>query len=121
MNEVQAKNEELTFHGSYSHDRNEQKEKAIELRKEGYRAVVVNCLPSKLSRGLDGMGYSVYVEKKYFTDRRIKEIKDILSREKHTKIKLKQEYEEKLNKLNHEVELLKGEYMLKTGKEYKGE
>lgn len=48
------------FHGAYSHDLEEMKQRAAELRFQGHKAVVVNEPPSPLSRGHHGMGYSVY-------------------------------------------------------------
>jgi len=69
MTKLQAIQQGLSFTGSYSHDKEEQKFNAGEIRKQGYRAVVVNVPPDKLSRGHHGMGYSVYAEKRYFDDK----------------------------------------------------
>src|SRR6185503_6363850 len=60
MNERQAIEKGYTFHGAYSHNKEEMKARAAQLRAEGNQAVVVNTPPSKLSRGYRGMGYSVY-------------------------------------------------------------
>jgi len=60
MNERRAEEMGYSFHGAYSHDKEEMKLRAKELRDSGNKAVVVNIPPNPLSRGHHGMGYSVY-------------------------------------------------------------
>jgi hypothetical protein len=77
MNEKKAIEEGYNFTGSYSHDKEEMKSKAKEIRNEGFAAVVVTSL---LSRGSHGMGYSVFAERKYFYNRNLIENKKTLER-----------------------------------------
>jgi hypothetical protein len=81
MREQQAEKEGLHFTGSYSHNKEEQKADAEKLRKQGYRAIVCNVPSNPLSRGNNGMGYSVYAEKKYFNDKRLATLQSQFSRE----------------------------------------
>jgi hypothetical protein len=60
MNERKAHQMGYNFHGAYSHNKEEMKQRALELRKQGNKALVVNEPPNPLSRGHHGMGYSVY-------------------------------------------------------------
>jgi len=60
MNEKQADEKGYHFQGGYSHDKNEMKLRAVELRNAGNKAVVVDSPPSKYSRGHRGMGYLLF-------------------------------------------------------------
>ena len=60
MNEKQANQKGYHFQGGYSHDKNEMKLRAVELRNAGNKAIVVDSPPSKYSRGHHGMGYSIF-------------------------------------------------------------
>lgn len=60
MNKRQAEQDGYIFHGAFSHNKEEVKSRAAELRKMGNKAIVVNVPPSKYSRGYHGMGYSIY-------------------------------------------------------------
>ena len=71
MNERQARKQGLSFTGKYtSHlmEKNRLLQEAKEIRKRGYRAVIVDCPSSKYSRGGSSMGWSVYAHAKYFED-----------------------------------------------------
>ena len=96
MNEEQARREGLGFTGHYSHNKDEQKAHAKEIRDQGFRAIVVNVPTSKLSRGYRGMGYSVYAEQKYFDSRRKDVIEGWLEMIPERKCRAQEEYEEKL-------------------------
>jgi len=60
MNVRQAQQKGYHFHGAYSNDKEEMKQRAAELRTQGNKAVVADTPSSSLSRGFHGMGYSVY-------------------------------------------------------------
>lgn len=79
MNEQQATRDGLSFTGIYSHNKDEVKVQAKELREQGYRVVMCNVPSNPLSRSNNGMGYSVYAEKKYFSDQRLISLKKQLS------------------------------------------
>ena len=69
MTEQKARLEGLDFTGHYERFIEPIKEKAKEIRKKGYKARTV------ISDG----GYSIYAEKKYFTDKQIKSYKNTIS------------------------------------------
>ena len=119
MNEVQAKREGLSFTGSYSHEKGKQKDDAKIIRDSGFRAIVINCPPSRLSRGSHGMGYSVYAEKAYFENKNLiankKKLADIPSEIKSLEEKYMEdlkELEEKEKNLATRIE--EGEEFLKA-------
>jgi hypothetical protein len=56
----QLRAEGFTFHGSYSFRKEEIKQRAAELRKQGHKARMVYIPSDKLSRGHSGGGYSIY-------------------------------------------------------------
>lgn len=60
MNKKQVIQKGYHFHGAYSHDKEEMKQRAVELRDQGNKAIVVDTPPNPLSCGYHGMGYSVY-------------------------------------------------------------
>lgn len=62
MTERQASLDGLEFTGHYSHNKEDMKLRAKELRDKGFCAVVVNTPTNRLSRGSRAMGYSVYAE-----------------------------------------------------------
>jgi predicted RNA-binding protein YlxR (DUF448 family) len=96
MTEKQAEKNGYNFTGSYSHDKEEQKNEAKKIREQGFKACVVNNPPSRYSRSHRGMGYSVYAEKKYF-DEKVK--KELLKRISFVENRKKQAYDEYLKKL----------------------
>ena len=71
MNEKQAVSKGYHFTGSYSHDKEEQKQEALKIRGQGFKAMVLTTHPDTLSRGHHGDGYSVYAEQKYFDSERL--------------------------------------------------
>ena len=118
MDEKQAIEKGLGFTGYYSHSKEDMKEEALNYRKRGYKAVVVNVPDARYSRGPRGMGYSVYIEKKYFKDERAKNMKREISRIPLKRKTAKEEYDKNLNLLNiREIEL-KNKYYNLTGIKY---
>ena len=79
MNKQQAESQQLIYHGAYNQGKEVIKTRAQELRRKGYRAVVVDIPASKYSRGSHSMGYALYVEKKFFNDERINELNKWIS------------------------------------------
>lgn len=79
MNKKQAVAKGYRFTGHYSHDKEEQKQNALEIRKSGVKAIVVNIPTNPLSRGNHGMGYSVYAEQKYFDYQLLNDLKMLLT------------------------------------------
>jgi len=71
MRDVQAVARGYSFTGSFGWDKEEQKERAVKERKDGYKALVVCKPPSPLSRGHHGIGYSVYRKP---TEKKLREI-----------------------------------------------
>lgn len=59
INEKYAKARGYEFHGAYSWNHDEIKKRAVEIRKQGNKAMIVYSPGSKYSRG-GGGGYSVY-------------------------------------------------------------
>jgi hypothetical protein len=101
MTEKQARQEGLMFTGSYlSWKKEEIKNDAAEIRKQGFRAVVVIT---------SGGGYSVYAEKKYFTYRRIKDIEMHLSNFGEWKKRAYDEYQKRLKEIDDKIKRLQDE------------
>lgn len=77
--EREAKERGYRFTGVYDWD----KEKVKTRQKEfaGYKTLLVNVPSSKLSRSSRGMGYSVYIEPRYFRDREIERLKKVIALE----------------------------------------
>jgi len=102
MIKEQAEMEGLLFTGVYENSYNKEKVKkrASEFRKQGYRAVVVSEKANKYARGQNTgiVGYSVYIEQKYFEDERKKklrfELEGIPGKKEHLLEKYKKELEE---------------------------
>ncbi len=99
MNEKQASIKGYAFTGSYGHDKEIILEKAKEIRKNGFRAVVVNTPPNPLSRGSYGMGYSVYADRRYFKNERLLEVVKTLQSMPNRYKDLEKEYDENRIKL----------------------
>lgn len=91
MNEKRAQQEGLSFTGIYvrSYESDKAKERAKEIRKQGYKAVMVQ---------VDG-GVSVYAEEKYFIDKQMREIKKRLAAVDRQKEYAKEKYEQELQKI----------------------
>jgi 16S rRNA C1402 N4-methylase RsmH len=107
MTKKQVELKHYRFTGSYSHYKEDQKEEALKIRKQGFKAVVVDIPTSKYSWDTKIMGYSVYAEKKYFDyQNKISAEKELQNIPKQ-KEQLKKEYEEKLNKIIEREEYLK--------------
>ena len=80
------------FTGIYSHDKAEVKNRQNEYT--GYKTLLVNVPPNKLSRGHHGMGYSVYVEPRYARDQAIENCETRISEEDQLIAAKLKEYEE---------------------------
>jgi hypothetical protein len=96
MNEVQARQEGLSFTGHYSQDKDEVKANAKKIRDAGFNARVVNVPTSKLSRGSHSMGYSVYADKHYFAQQTIEDCTRYLNCIHSRKEHLKEQYDKDL-------------------------
>lgn len=108
-----AEKKGLIFAGHYSYNKEEVIIEKNKYECKGYKAYVVNEPYDLFSRVHKGMGYSVYVEKKYFVDRRIKDIERYISRMPLKRKNAKEEYDLELNLINiHEAELKKEYYDL---------
>jgi predicted xylose isomerase-like sugar epimerase len=73
MKKLEAIKAGYQFTGMYKRDKEEVQAEVRELKKQGYKAVVVTEPDSPLSRGPKGTGYSVFAEQKYL---RVKELQD---------------------------------------------
>jgi hypothetical protein len=100
MNEVQARQEGLSFTGHYSHDKEEVKANAKKIRDQGFNARVVNIPPNPLSRGHHGMGYSVYADKRYFAQETVNDCQRYLDCIESRKIALKTQYDKDLAQID---------------------
>jgi hypothetical protein len=69
MNEKQAKERGYHFTGNYERRKEDLNSELEKLRSEGFKAVMVIVPDSPYSRGIVGVGYSIYAEKKYFDTR----------------------------------------------------
>jgi hypothetical protein len=96
MTEHEARKHGLQYTGHYNNDKEIVKAKAEEIRKSGFRAVVVTIPHSPLSRGYGGTGYTVYVERKYALSNSAVEYRKQLEREADSYKRLQDEYEKKL-------------------------
>jgi hypothetical protein len=74
MNERQANEKGYSYTGIYARYKNEVQVRLDKIRSNGYRAVMVTVPDSPYSRGVIGVGYSVYAERKYFTDKERQEL-----------------------------------------------
>ena len=100
MNEKQAIAKGYHFTGNFSHDKEEQKKNALDIRVLGFGAMVINCPPDPLSRGHHGMGYSVYAEQKYFDHVRLCDLTACIARIPAYKAELKSNYERAIKELD---------------------
>ncbi len=94
MNEIQARREGLCFTGAYARayeGREKLKEKAKELRKQGYRARLVTE-----SRG----GCSVYVEQKYYDMQVVEHLRNKIKDVDKMKEAAKEKYETELREID---------------------
>jgi hypothetical protein len=96
MNKRSANQQGLVFTGNFSWDKEEIKNKANEIRKAGYRAVVVSEPPNPLSRGHHGTGYSVFVEPKYVNDGIARDCRSRVSRHDDRLASIRAAFEAKL-------------------------
>ncbi len=71
MNEQQAKDRGYSSTGIYGRSKDEVAQRLSDLVEMGYKAVITTVPDSPYSRGTVSTGYSVYAERKYFTDREI--------------------------------------------------
>ena len=104
MNGQQAIASGYHFTGAYERSYNKEKlqEQIKEIRKSGYKAIIVTIPDSPLSRGSIGKGYSIYAEKKYFTDRERKELEAQLKQIPNRKVSAWDGYQESLQKIDNE-------------------
>lgn len=107
MNEKQAAGKGYSFTGTYSFDKEEVKEAAKLIRTAGYKAITVTVPFSKLSRGGGGEGYSVYAERRYFTDRMIERCKNSLAGIASRLSRAKEDYKEAVSEINTDEESLR--------------
>ena len=70
MNEKEARIRGLRFTGDFSGDEEYIKDKIRKYKIRGYKAYFIT------ERTKSGGGYSIYIEKQYFIDRRIEDIKE---------------------------------------------
>ena len=103
MTEKQARDKGYIFTGIYERDKEEVKSRKKDLEFENYRTVLVVVPDSKYSRGPKGTGYSLYVETKYFTDARIKDLFFQLEEIQDRKEEAKVEHQEKLRKIEQDA------------------
>jgi hypothetical protein len=95
MNAKGAREKGYSFTGIYERSMDPVKVRAAELRKQGFKCVVVTEPDSKLSRGPKGVGYSVYAEQKYFVVKDLKTQKNKLEGIKLERERVLRELEEK--------------------------
>lgn len=107
MNERKAIQEGLSFTGSYSHYKDEQKVEAQKIRARGFRAVVVTIPHNPLSRSNNGNGYSVYADEKYFANELLE--KDVRSLDliPNVRQQILKENQERLDMVSAEEKKLK--------------
>jgi hypothetical protein len=79
MNEINARERGYRYTGFYSRSHDEMIEKRDSIRVKGYKAVLVTIPDNPLSRGIVGVGYSVYVDSNYVRDERIKDLTNRLA------------------------------------------
>jgi hypothetical protein len=106
MNEKQAMEKGYGFTGAYSHDKDEMKTRLEEYKKVGYKGAVVSIPPNPLSRGHHGMGYSVYIEERYFLDEREEKIKNSLKGIDGRKKRALEKYHEALKEIEQDKDSL---------------
>jgi hypothetical protein len=99
MNEKQAS--ERGYGNTHSYDRNYDKieEKRDELRKKGYKAVIVKIPDNPLSRGPIGCGWSVYVERRYLVEKEIEDLRMRLEGIENRKEYARKNYETELERI----------------------
>lgn len=78
MNEQQAREKGLTYTGYYERSKDALQGKLDEFHRLKYKAAIITVPDNPLSRGVIGVGYSIYVEKRYRVDREIVVIKKLL-------------------------------------------
>lgn len=107
MNKKQATEKGFLKTGSYSREKSEIQEELDSFKKLGYKGAVVIVKDSPLSKGSVGVGYSLFLEEKYFTDRDLEEAKEKLSRIVWKKQKALERYEKELKEIEDEEDTLK--------------
>jgi len=93
MTSRQADESGYNYTGVYSRDKEEIKERIVEEKKKGNKAVIVNTPTSGYARGYKGMGYSMYVIKSP-ANLKAEKIKYYEIMIKNTEFKLKEKLEE---------------------------
>jgi len=104
MNEKQAQQKGYRFTGDYERDKESLKERANEYKKQGYKVVICAVPDSPLSRGVVGVGYSIYAEEKYFIDKEVKELETRLNEIDDRKQLALNEYNNKISLIDKNKE-----------------
>ena len=101
MNERQAREAGYEYTGVFEWTYNKEKVKARQddLKKQGYKSVIVTVPADPLSRGGRGGGLFLYAEKKYFVDQETKELLGRLGRIEGEKAYALKEYQTQLTKI----------------------
>ena len=101
MNELQARQQGLSFIGRYERFKDRVADDLAALRKQGYKAYIVTVPDSPLSRGYckGDKGYSIYAEERYFHDKEKKDLQDRLAHMPARKDAAFKEYEKELAEL----------------------
>lgn len=100
MNENNARERGYSYTGISDWRREDVKERLAGLREKGYKALFVTTPPNPLSRGSHGSMYSVYAEKRYFTDKEKKELNNRLEGIPGRKDNALKEYQKELDKID---------------------
>lgn len=101
MNESTARAKGYEFQGCYSREREECVTRAKGLKEEGYNVIVATVPADRHARSPQS-GYCVMIEKRYFTDRKIKEIETRMSGYEARKAAALAAYEKTLKELETE-------------------
>lgn len=103
MTEKNARDRGLEFTGVYGRDQDEVRNRAETMKRNGYKVMVVRVPDSPYSRGIIGVGYSVYAEKKYFNDQQAASDRKFIEGAAVRYAHMKQEYELAVLKLDGQV------------------
>lgn len=79
MNEQQARDRGYEFEGMYTRRHEEVLKAQADMKKQGFRSVIVTVPDNPLSRGGGGRGWSLYVEERYILLKRQKDLTERIS------------------------------------------
>lgn len=103
MNKETATKRGFQFCGIYERSEFDAKIRLEEIRKQGYKTLLVTVPDDPRCAGGRGRGYSVYVEKSYLMDHRAASIRASIKLHKNSVLMENTRHQERMNELNDEL------------------